>query len=759
MESRALLPRSRTIDSKPVTITTRPLRLGFIFRNDVSLETLNQVLSYNCSIWGGRYNAFIPTDGSSIRADWWRILTHHDPDYVIYVGEVEDTLVKELYARIQPFWQYAWGDEWLKGFVEGNNRIGAVPQSMLFTYYKAQRLALTSGESACRYPVIAPTRFSTLLELAFGLYPPETRYKELFHSVLAATELECNPNSLAEYLSLVTELNKYTTPLGLTGHRLHTSFDFIGSQPPSLIVATESRIEDICLYQMAQQSAWPFRGKPLLLVPDSEIQSPDDLCQLTQWLQAQTRGNILDIASATLEMNRLRELRAAFRSHLPKWQINLCSCNFDLASPKVYYGERQRLMTIDNGVHTVELPEMDLAYDNSSYVVEIRKHGARQPGVSFSMFAGLNFVLAGSPEGVVFHLMQGGGKRIARGELAIRVTPKDHVVGFRLPTMENLISSVFQDAGLSVIYDEKGKYYEGMLRLAGGEIGDLDFLRRPDILSLLYELMENRALTWNDMLALARPGGRTRAKTLLREAVFSLADKQIFLRGFQLRCPTCDFKTWYELGAMREQVVCQGCRAEFQPNIEHCTFAYRLNQLFVRGFEQGALCALLTLILLDNSSSSELYWKAGCKVRSTSEDIEAELDLVAMCDGGLVIAECKHNLEASLVRDFDNTLRQLRGNVQMAIRARADLFILSTLSNQIPQAVIEAVTSAAEASPQLQVLFLTHEELIRGYLQESTEGQQEREKQISEIYDWLPAHSGECIEFDPDVSSGFIGLG
>ncbi len=91
------------------TVLVRPLRIGYIVNRDISLAELQRLFQFNCSIWGGKYNIFIPTDGTDIRKDWWRMLHQHDPDYIVYVGETAPDLSQQVYDRLQPFWQYRFG--------------------------------------------------------------------------------------------------------------------------------------------------------------------------------------------------------------------------------------------------------------------------------------------------------------------------------------------------------------------------------------------------------------------------------------------------------------------------------------------------------------------------------------------------------------------------------------------------------------------------------------------------------------------------
>lgn len=762
MQTRTIKNVSDAIEFRPVSMVTRPLRLGYVVNRSVDFDVLRRVFQYNCSIWGGKYNFFVPTDGETIREDWWRMLLQHDPDYLIHVGHIEPDLSEKIRDRLQPFWQYAWGEDWIQGFLDNRNRIGAIPVIDLLKKHYDSDGDVSPEQSRCIYPKIEESLFEQILELVVGIHPSESAYREAFLQVLGASEIVCKAETLTEYLTLLDELDKRVIPIDFTGQYLRISYGSFVHQP-SLIV-TDGTIDDFFLFHAARASAWSLPGKPLLIVPVSEIEIGQNLVEIAEWLKHRTQGNILDVASVSIGLEQLRNLRESIRQYLPDWQINLCCCNFEIWAPRVIHEERQRLISFRGQEVSFEIPEIvlsDFLSGLTAWVTELRQSAFKmfRRGFAPSMFPSLNYTLSGSTDPLHFHMSHGSNKRIARGELALRVGRRDEVMTFELPAEDKIFEGLFTDSGFDLNYDEKGRYYTGMVELAGGKLKTLDFLQNEGIRNVLARMKSGKGYTWSQILSKAKLGQDAEKRSYLQDLVFDLAHKRILLRGMSLCCPNCDLTTWYDFNSLSERMVCQGCGMLFQMALDNEHFCYRLNELFARGIDQGALTVLLTALLLFKSTTIGFHWKAGCCITSDKHGLDVDFDIVAMCDGGLVVAECKDNLERDLKQEPERIQEQLRVSVEAAGKVNADLFILATLNTEIPQVAIDIVTQAAAIAPQMSVLFIKKTDLERGWMIEVTEDQNEKRLFIDKFYKQLPKLQDECYEYDPIVKSGGINWG
>lgn len=231
----------------------------------------------------------------------------------------------------------------------------------------------------------------------------------------------------------------------------------------------------------------------------------------------------------------------------------------------------------------------------------------------------------------------------------------------------------FASAGYGITFDErKRRYQQGMLRLLGG-LESIALLRDESIVRLLSnaQLKKGTAYSLRELISIAQPREQIDRFSAL---VHQLAGKQVLLRGYRLRCPECDLELWYDIDSIDEFTLCAGCRSTFQLPLEQ-PFAYRLNQLFIAGLNQGALTVLLTILYLQPS-----YWETNLVLKRDGQI--SEIDLIAQTDKGVIIVECKDNYAFDdpmavnqLCAQFDNQ-RKIAGEVD------AYQFVFATLYDE-----------------------------------------------------------------------------
>jgi hypothetical protein len=65
-----LLQKEVVAEKRIATISTRPMKVAFLIREDITRMELIKYLEYNTSTWGGYYNLLIPTNGKTLKKDW-----------------------------------------------------------------------------------------------------------------------------------------------------------------------------------------------------------------------------------------------------------------------------------------------------------------------------------------------------------------------------------------------------------------------------------------------------------------------------------------------------------------------------------------------------------------------------------------------------------------------------------------------------------------------------------------------------------------
>ena len=79
------------------------MRIVFLVNPEsTSLEVVDQIIDYNRSLWGGRFNPIILTDGHTIDDKWWQFLRDIDPDVINPLVRLGDELIERFENFLSP---------------------------------------------------------------------------------------------------------------------------------------------------------------------------------------------------------------------------------------------------------------------------------------------------------------------------------------------------------------------------------------------------------------------------------------------------------------------------------------------------------------------------------------------------------------------------------------------------------------------------------------------------------------------------------
>jgi len=711
----------------------RPLRFGYIINREIDQSEFRQIYQYNTSLWGGKYNLFVPTDGKSIRSDWWRQLFFHDPDLIYLVGEIETKLINDLYKQLQPMNIWKWSNESLKTILGESNKINPLHMDVLLENLFIERGKLEANQSNIRYPVVNGD-FAQYTEIITGTWLPESKYQTFAEKNLGALKIEFSPTNLKEYLNTLDEIEKWITPLRLSGDHLRPTFSMFGFGKYSLLIST-GLLDDLFIYHALRWSNQSNQGKSTcVIIPVSALANDNDYLILAEWFGSKVKGNTFDIVSYSVELENLISIRDKLKHFLPPrrsdlsekegWVINLERCNIDAPVPTVIHLKQNQVVNIQNNHHSFQITQpsfldrsLNKKYENRRWICELDLSpgfGNKQ-GFTPSMFFDLNFILSNSPDLRVFYAM-GSWIRIARGNIAFFTTMTDDIGSIQLPSYKKVVETACENAGYA-IGAGKNAYYQGMINLLGN-LQDAKFLHDPNIFKLFFHplLVSEKALTLIEMFDQLKISKSD--KPQFQEWIQFFASKQILLRGYNLLCPVCGLSSWYELARINEHMICEGCRAHFQIPI-YIDFAYRLNRLFVDRQNQGAIAVLLTLLLLYETASHGLIWQADINLTKNMET--TEIDIIAMCDGYLVLTECKNSfmpfqkIQKKKIQEAIQKLKsQLEREIKVAVDMEAHLFLFATLEKNIPPEIIEFIQEQDAKYEKLHVRLVTRSELMNG---------------------------------------------
>ena len=86
-----------------IYIDKRPMRVVFLVDSaSTNLEEVDQIIDYNRSLWGGRYNPIMLTNGRDIEDKWWKFLRDIDPDIIRTLVPLDTELIERFENFLSP---------------------------------------------------------------------------------------------------------------------------------------------------------------------------------------------------------------------------------------------------------------------------------------------------------------------------------------------------------------------------------------------------------------------------------------------------------------------------------------------------------------------------------------------------------------------------------------------------------------------------------------------------------------------------------
>jgi hypothetical protein len=304
--------------------------------------------------------------------------------------------------------------------------------------------------------------------------------------------------------------------------------------------------------------------------------------------------------------------------------------------------------------------------------------------------------------------------RSAHKRLALRVGKSTDYVNITLPDDERLFRSLLASKEYQAETTDKCRYVNGMINLLGG-YEQAKVLKDPGLQELLNAMQDGTAFTLLEMNHFFKPGGKQSQHQKIESIAADLALKGIFLRGYRLQCPACDLRRWYSLNEMAETMRCAGCLTRLQPPLE-APFHYRLNELFVRGIEQGAIPLLLTILVLSRLGHESYLFVPGLKIANRSKAVDIDVDIIAACNGHLVVAESKDLQGSYTPKSIRKLIDQLHGIAHVAQDIGARIVVVGAMLKEVPQELDGAVHNMRQEYPDLAIHLALRADLERGYL-------------------------------------------
>lgn len=751
-----LIPKIENLDQKNAEFTVRPTRIAYLVNVEIDNETLLRVIEFNTLLWGGFYNLFVPVREGSIRLDWEYILQQYDPDIILCIGQISNELSKQVYESNLPKAIINWSDNLLSDLVEKHiYRLPVISIAPILENYAEKYHVLSQQDSNLLYPYTNSSLIRLILPFIAGKYTKDSPYLEFAVARLGCDKKEYKVNSLSDYFDMLNDMNGKLLPIGTTIKNtksiLHNEFSIFASTKAASIIITDGSIDDMFLLH-----AMKWVKKHYLIIPHSLLETENDLLTLKNYL---SNFDSIVFMSHHVSFDKLREIRE--KAELG-YRTPIIRCNWHLAIPAaiskpviipdVFHSRSTHFIYSIGKELRFNMPE--IGFDVGSAFkgrwicdIDLSPSFGNRRGFRPSHFSTLTDLL------VKTSFQYWGNTapiRLAKGGISIEASQDRRIGNIFIPSHEELIVEALKDKGFktSKSVNNSGQY-ASIMNMIGG-LNRLKIFQNDDIVSLLIHkklVYKRHAIEFKKMCGLV-----SSKSDEFKDIIHDLAQKRLFLRGYNLKCPACETTEWYSSRSIDEVVTCQGCLSQFQVKLDNLDFAYRLNSLLAGGNNQGTLTILLTLAFLHKVSWHSLIWQADIKLENSNKEdkLIAEIDLVCMSDSALVLVECKNRIlpifsnalsaeekkdkrtqilgerVVQILKEFENErerksivarrIEQLEKEIRVAKAAGAHFFIFSTLDSRdkVPIEITRFLEKTDKSEKYLKVLLLAKEDLLRG---------------------------------------------
>ena len=156
---------------------------------------------------------------------------------------------------------------------------------------------------------------------------------------------------------------------------------------------------------------------------------------------------------------------------------------------------------------------------------------------------------------------------------------------------------------------------------------------------------------------------------------------------------------------------CPGCGSNI-PIPDSLLVEYQLQPILEAALKQGLMPVALTGHFLRRLTNRGYLWLPGLKY--TYEGVDGDIDIVASCDGQLVMAECKSRDQSDPdTIEWPKIVDQVKALVKVGRACKASFVVFASMIDLYPQYVLDQVATIND--PELPVHLLNREDLKYGH--------------------------------------------
>lgn len=703
-------------------ITSRPRHLRYVFFVDENYpyETLLSLIHVNQSIWGGRYNPIVPVKDNIITDRWKEILKYYDPDFVFYSKEIDPEIIKRL-RIFNPCGYYNLDEQPRREDISGVSGF-----YFLSEFHVKSRIILTAETWKIESPLLSYYKINYGFETSLIRHEVELT-KDFDRKIVGQKEF-------AELNKLIAELRPINQS-HLSRKNLNTSIlrskNYNGNYHFELVIAKD-KTSNADLFYFWNRMLFELRNIMYITVEELELLCADEY--FGQVLYDMDWDNSILVTSESLTKEEIQDI---IENKLKKTKANRRFENgrnekfpFEVLDAhglfERNFGEDSTVQTLHSRSGLFHLPKLSFTNKVGFYPqkwvvdIQIKKLGDNYQNEFKLPFTTETQYIVKGVKGRINH--RRNISVFIHNQQTTSDTLEVYIPEFRNLLRQLLSRPVIDGESKDTKYIDSGLHDDSNKLTAFLKIFNYDFLAIDDFFTdkfwvTIFEelatsnkasgdsisldeilekcriaLAEKQIVQLDENRKLAGKKGETykneeNLELGIKQTIKELCDYKVFLKGFNLKCKHCSSQFWYHINEAKETVNCKGCLEDF-PFLIEPKFAYKLNDLIKNNIlkvhhengkliirRDGNLTVIRTLVSMQRKSHQSFFYSPQLNLYDSYHTNKpcAELDIICLSDGQLVIGEAKHDSRA-FSADSNKALLSL---VEIAKAIRPDKIILT----------------------------------------------------------------------------------
>ena len=732
-------------------LRSRPHKAAVLLPWEASPRQCLHAVSFLSKLWGGRYCPLIPVkaEGEDQLAKVW--LREHRPDAVFGLG-VDHAKWSDISQDLCQAYRYAPLTEDTAGTLR-ESRLDLIPASCIYRQVMEDspvieeaksNVVLVETDESCDLAAHVAATFGIDEEDVIGAL------EEAFKAWVRPFHGQVN---MAEYVRVCDSMSSRLSLLDLASYRMDRHIQGSMFPSPSTVIVADALGADLALFWNMRMSLGAVSSETFLLFPTAGIDDDDAVAALAAWLARSAKhADYCQVRSLSADEATLKRLARRLRPRVARRGLKHVDVYWgEMHVPVVLAYEQQAHVPVEANGQLIQcvapMPRFhEFLKRRHTWVVDlVRDTGTRRRPLE----------LLPPPNATVPHVLNAPFpprlivKRVydvrhGPEAISVRCSKASGNVRWCAPTDAELLESILMGAGFATRADEKRQKYEAAMAIFGGLLETARAF--PGVSGLMLAALADQSLTWGELLGVARAGKKTRPEgpkshrmDLIKNRVARRIGEERFKRYLAEQHPLSEqapdvLSYWEKRGVISREAMlppCPSCghpsrlvrldlgRAALCPECEATSrlpdrieLRYRLSPVVARAMDQGIGPVVLTGRFLRQLTSEGFMWLPGVKGEYRGE--QADVDIIACCDGHLALAECKTLAEASPESGtWGHVIDQMSELVELARACKAELIFLAFMGTACAPEVEEF--ARLNSSEDLRIHILTGPELERGW--------------------------------------------